>query len=84
MTFLRALGGLALLPFLPKIKQEEPYKKLEKAGNIRILKEGIKYQTITIPSDEAQFLESCKFSVERIAFMPKDWPYKITPCQRLV
>lgn len=25
-TFFKALGGLALLPFLPKIKKEEPHK----------------------------------------------------------
>jgi HK97 family phage portal protein len=39
----------------------------DKSGGVMILEEGMKYQGITIPPDQAQFLASRKFSVTEIA-----------------
>jgi HK97 family phage portal protein len=39
----------------------------DKSGGVMILEEGMKYQNITIPPDQAQFLASRKFSVTEIA-----------------
>jgi len=42
-------------------------KGLDNAGGTMILEEGLKYQPITIPPEQAQFLQSRRFSVEEVA-----------------
>ena len=36
-------------------------------GRIAVLEEGVKYQQIAIPPEEAQFLETRKFQIDEIA-----------------
>ena len=44
------------------------------AGKVAVLEEGMKYQQIGIPPEEAQFLETRKFQINEIARM-----YRIPP-----
>ena len=42
-------------------------KGVDKSNNVAILEDGLKYQPISIPPDQAQFLETRKFQVAEIA-----------------
>ncbi len=44
------------------------------AGKVAVLEEGLKYQQIGIPPEEAQFLETRKFQIDEIARL-----YRIPP-----
>ncbi|MHC1718493.1 MAG: phage portal protein [Acidaminococcaceae bacterium] len=46
---------------------ESKYSGSQNTGKVMVLEEGMKYTTISIPPEEAQFLESRKFSVTEIA-----------------
>ena len=46
---------------------EEIYKGTENSGRVGILEEGMRWQSISVSPDDAQMLESRKFSVEALA-----------------
>lgn len=46
---------------------EDIYKGADNAGKVAILEEGLKWQAISVSPDDAQMLESRKFSVEALA-----------------
>lgn len=50
------------------------YGGSKNAGKVTVLEEGIKYQQIGIPPEEAQFLETRRFQVNEIARL-----YRIPP-----
>ena len=43
-------------------------------GKVVVLEEGVDYQQISIPPEEAQFLETRKFQIDEIA-----WLYRVPP-----
>lgn len=55
----------------------EQYQGLGRSHLITILEEGAKFNKLTIPPNEAQFLESRQFSVEEIARIYRMPPHKI-------
>ena len=55
------------LEAIEKMRKSFNLKMKDKDGGTMILDEGMKYQPLTIPPDQAQFLESRKFSVDDIA-----------------
>ena len=46
---------------------QEKYEGLGKSHRLLILEEGMKYQKVTIPPNEAQFIESRRFQLEEVA-----------------
>ena len=46
-------------------------------GRIAVLEEGVKYQQIAIPPEEAQFLETRKFQIDEIARLYRVPPHMI-------
>lgn len=55
----------------------EKYAGLGNASRLMLLEEGMKYQKVGIPPDEAQFLETRQFQVEDVARMYNVQPHKI-------
>lgn len=46
---------------------EQTYSGSDKAGKVAVLEEGLKWQQVSVSPDDAQMLESRKFSVEALA-----------------
>jgi HK97 family phage portal protein len=46
---------------------EETYSGADKAGKVAVLEEGLKWQQVSVSPDDAQMLESRRFSVEALA-----------------
>jgi HK97 family phage portal protein len=46
---------------------ESTYSGADKAGKVAVLEEGLKWQQVSVSPDDAQMLESRKFSVEQLA-----------------
>lgn len=69
------IGGIAMHPgrlgdkAYENLKKslEEQYQGLGKSHRLLILEEGMKYEKVTIPPNDAQFLEARKFQLEEIA-----------------
>jgi HK97 family phage portal protein len=61
---------------------EDKHQGLEKAHRIAILEEGMKVETIGIPPEEAQFLETRKFQVAEIARLFRVPPHMIADLER--
>jgi HK97 family phage portal protein len=53
------------------------YKGSRNYGRIAVLEEGVKYQTVGIPPDQAQFLETRKFQLNEIARIFRVPPHMI-------
>ena len=51
-------------------------------GRIAVFEEGVKYQQITIPPEEAQFLETRKFQIDEIARLYRVPPYMISDLEK--
>lgn len=49
------------------VQLAEGYEGLRRSGKSLILEEGLDWQTVSVPNDEAQFLETRKFQVAEIA-----------------
>lgn len=58
------------------------YKGLDNAHRIAVLEEGMEYERIGIPPEDAQFLETRKFQVTEIARMYNLPPHKIGDLER--
>ena len=78
-------GGILMLPgnmgAKEKTNVEESFNKANTGAKNRfktiVLEEGVKYQQLTIPQNDAQFLESKKFDRSEIAGWYRVPPYKI-------
>lgn len=55
----------------------EAYGGSKNAGRVAILEEGMKFEKVSIPNDEAQFLESRKFQVSEICRIYRVPPHMI-------
>ena len=53
------------------------YGGTKNAGKIAVLEEGVKYQQIAIPPEEAQFLETRKFQIDEIARLYRVPPHMV-------
>lgn len=60
----------------------ESYQGLSNAHRMAILEEGMTYQSIGVPPDEAQFLESMKFNRSQIASIFRIPPHMIGDLER--
>ncbi len=60
-----------------RAKWESNYKGSGKANKLVILEEGIKYHTISVPPEQAQFLETRKFQLNEIARIFRVPPHMI-------
>jgi len=60
-----------------KKQLKEKYEGLGKSHRLLILEEGMKYEKVTIPPDDAQFLDSRKFQLVEIARIYRVQPHKI-------
>ena len=60
-----------------KKQLKEKYEGLSKSHRLLILEEGMKYEKVTIPPDDAQFLDSRKFQLTEIARIYRVQPHKI-------
>jgi len=65
-----------------KKSMEEKYEGLSNAHRLMILEEGMKYQQIGIPPENAQFLESRKFEVIEIARLLNVKPHLLMDLER--
>lgn len=58
------------------------YGGSENSGKVAILEEGMKYESISIPPDDAQFLETRKFQLNEIARIFRVPPHMIADLER--
>ena len=58
------------------------YGGTSNAGKVVVLEEGVKYTPITIPPEEAQFLETRKFQIDEIARLYRVPPHMIGDLER--
>jgi HK97 family phage portal protein len=71
-------------PAYERLKKElkENYGELGRSHMAMVLEEGMKFQHLAIPPDEAQFIETRKFSVAEIARIYRMPPHKIADMDR--
>lgn len=61
---------------------QKVYGGSENAGKVAILEEGMKYQQISIPPDDAQFLDSRKFQINEIARLYRIPPHMLADLEK--
>jgi len=76
----RALSEEAYNRYVKDIR--EAYEGLSRAHRLMILEEGMKYTQVTIPPEEAQFLETRKFQVSEIARIFRVPPHMLGDLER--
>lgn len=71
-------------PAYQRYKQEirEKHEGLSKSHRIMVLEEGLKFHQVTIPPEEAQFLETRKFQVSEIARIFRIPPHMLGDLER--
>lgn len=61
---------------------QQVYGGSENTGKIAVLEEGVKYESISIPPDDAQFLDTRKFQINEIARIFRVPPHMLADLER--